>query len=28
MFVALKKLNNSKNVTFGFMNEVNYLIIT
>jgi hypothetical protein len=27
MLVALKKLNNSKNVTFEFMNEVNYLII-
>jgi hypothetical protein len=27
MFVALKSLNNSKNVTLDFMNEVNYLII-
>jgi hypothetical protein len=26
-FVALKSLNNSKNVTLDFMNEVNYLII-
>ena len=28
MVVALKSLNNSKNVTFEFMNEVNYSIIT
>jgi hypothetical protein len=27
MFVALKSLNNSKNVTLEFMNEVNCLII-
>jgi serine/threonine protein kinase len=27
-FVALKSLNNSKNVTLEFMNEVNYFVIT
>jgi hypothetical protein len=27
MFVALKNLNNSKNITLQFLNEVNYLII-
>jgi hypothetical protein len=28
MFVALKNLNNSKNVSMEFMSEVNYLMIT